>query len=56
MKSKEELKKDREEDLKYIYNANCSNKSQEEVVGLLRDATPKAFLQPWTRGFVPKHY
>ncbi len=56
MKSKEELKKDREEDLKYIYNANCSNKSQEEVVALLRDATPKAFLQPWTRGYVPKHY
>lgn len=56
MQSKEELVALREKDKNVIYSAKPNNKSQERVLELLRDATPKAYLQNWTRGFVPKHY
>lgn len=49
---KEQYSKD-VEDLK---EAKAINKSQEEVVRLLKEATPKYKLKNWTRGYIPEHY
>lgn len=43
-------------DCKELEEAKCINKSQEEVVKLLKNATPKYKLNRWTRGYIPKHY
>lgn len=43
-------------DCKELEEAKCINKSQEEVVRLLKNATPKYKLNKWTRGYIPRHY
>ena len=43
-------------DVEDLKEAKAINKSQEEVVRLLKEATPKYKLKNWTRGYIPEHY
>ena len=43
-------------DVEDLKEAKAINKSQEEVVRLLKESTPKYKLKKWTRGYIPEHY